>query len=58
MSLVARLFLITAIIVTVTDGLIFIHLKQHPDHLTLKYLILVIVVTIVPIGINFWFHSR
>ena len=58
MNLTTRLFIITAIIVTITDIVEFYYLKRNPEKLTISFVILVIIVTIVPIGINFWFHTR
>ena len=58
MALAARMFLIVTIIVSITDIVVFARLKSHPEHLTLTYTILWIVVTLVPIAINFWFHMR
>jgi hypothetical protein len=58
MNITTRLIIITTIIVALTDTLEYIHLKQHPEHFTIKYLILVIVVTVVPLAINIWFHMR
>jgi len=59
MSAIAqRMFIIVAIVVTVTDLVVFYHLKRNPEHLTLKYAILVIAITLLPIWINFWYHMR
>jgi heme/copper-type cytochrome/quinol oxidase subunit 4 len=57
MNLTIRLIVISAIIVAVTDVVEYIHLKQHPEQLTVRFLILVILVTIVPMAINIWFHT-
>ena len=57
-SLIMRASIITAIVVTVTDLVEYLHLKNNPEHLTLPYVILVIIVTVVPIWINIWFHLR
>ena len=53
-----RMFIIVAIVVTVTDLIVYYHLKRNPEHLTLKYAILVIAITLLPIWINFWVHLR
>lgn len=59
MQLTLRLILIVAIVVTVTDVVEYFHLKQHPEHLTLPYLISVIFITILPVVVIFLFwHSR
>ena len=56
LTLIAQMFLIVTLIVSVTDVLAFVHLKSHPEHLTIPYAILWIVVTLVPIAITIWFH--
>ena len=53
-----RMFIIVAIVVTVTDLIVYFHLKQNPDRLTLPYVLLVIAITLMPIWINFWVHMR
>ena len=59
MKLPARLILMVTIVVTVTDVIEYIHVKQHPENLTIPFLISVIVVTIVPIEIIIWYwHKR
>jgi hypothetical protein len=58
-KLVIRLMFMITIVVTATDLIEYYHLKQHPEHLTLPFVILVIVVTVVPIGIIIWYwHKR
>jgi hypothetical protein len=51
MNLPARLILMITIVVSVTDVILYIHLKQHPEHLTVTFLILEIIVTIGPMAI-------
>ena len=58
LRIAAQMFLIVTIIVSITDIVVFARLKSHPEHLTLTYTILWIIVTLVPIAINFWFHLR
>ena len=53
-----RMFIIVAIVVTITDLVIYYRLKFNPDILTLKNAILVIIITLLPIWINFWVHMR
>lgn len=55
-KLTIRLILISAIIVAVTDAIVFYHLKNNPAELTTSFVILVIGVTIVPLAINIWYH--
>ncbi len=59
MKLTARLLLMVTVVVAATDGIEYIHLKQHPEHLTILFLISVIVETVVPIGLIIWYwHER
>jgi heme/copper-type cytochrome/quinol oxidase subunit 4 len=59
MKLTARLILMVTIVVTATDVIEYMHIKQHPENLTISFLISVIVVTVVPIGIIIWYwHKR
>jgi len=59
MKLPFRLILMVSMVVTATDVIEYIHLKQHPENLTVPFPISVILVTIVPIGviIVYW-HKR
>ena len=59
MELTPRLIFIVAIVVAVTDVVEYFHLRKHPEHLTLPYLISVIFITILPVAVIFLFwHSR
>ena len=58
MNLTARLILMVTIVVSATDVIEFVHIKQNPEHLTIPFLISVIVVTVVPIGIIIWFWHK
>jgi heme/copper-type cytochrome/quinol oxidase subunit 4 len=58
MELLARIILIITIVVTLTDLIVYYHLKQNPERLTLPFVISVIVVTVVPIAIILWVHMR
>jgi len=58
MNLAIRLIIISTIIVTVTDVLEYMYIKQNPEKLTVSFLIQVILVTVIPLAINIWFHSR
>ena len=57
-SIITKLFIIVAIIVTITDVIVFHAVIKNPNILTVPFIIMVIMVTIIPIAINFWFHSR
>ena len=56
MNIITRIMIIVAIVVSVTDSIIYIKLKDHPERLTVKFLILVIIITLIPIAINIWYH--
>jgi hypothetical protein len=58
MSIITKLFIIVAIVVTITDVIVFHAVSKNPNILTVHFVIMVIIVTIIPIAINFWFHSR
>jgi len=58
MSIITRLFIIVAIVVTITDVIVFHAVSKNPNILTIHFVSMVIIVTIIPIAINFWFHSR
>ncbi len=59
MNLPAKLILMVTIVVAASDTIEFIHIKGHPENLTIPWLISVILVTIVPVAIIilFW-HKR
>ena len=56
MNIITRIMFIIAIIVSVTDSIMYIKLKDHPERLTVQFIILMILVTIIPIMINVWYH--
>jgi len=58
MKLLPRLILIDAIIVSTTDAIVFYHLKQHLENLTMQFVVMVIIITVVPIEINLWYWLR
>jgi len=45
-------------VVAITDVIMFFHIKKYPEHLTIPFLIGMIVVTVVPIGIGIWYELR
>jgi len=55
MSPTIDLIVRAAIIVTLTNLIEYVHLKQNPDHLTIPFVLLVSLVTVVPLAINIWF---
>ncbi|MCJ7471405.1 MAG: hypothetical protein MUP02_01160 [Actinobacteria bacterium] len=55
MSLFIRFIIIVTVVVSATDGIIFYHIKKNPEILTVPFIILVVVITIIPIAINLWY---
>ena len=49
MNLPLRIIIVTVIDIVVTDSVVCFHLRQHPESLTIPYLISLILVTILPI---------
>jgi hypothetical protein len=56
MNLAYRLIFISSIIISITDILLFYGIKDHPERLTYPFLGLAILVTMIPIALNIWFH--
>ncbi len=56
MSQLTRMIIIVTIVVSVTDTIVFWKIKQHPERITVGFVILVILVTVIPICFNFWYH--
>ena len=56
MNIYARIMLIVSLVITITDVVFYLHLKKHPENLTVPFLIGVILITIIPIAINIWVH--
>ena len=54
--MVMRMIILVAIIVSLIDGIAFYTLKQHPEKLTLPFAIGVILITVIVLSINIWFH--
>ena len=55
-NLFLRALFITAFIVSVTDAIVFYVIWSGKARITPLFVILVIIVTMVPLAINFWFH--
>jgi len=55
-NLFVRALIITAIIVAVTDDIVFYVIGSGRAQITPLFVILVIVVTMIPIAINLWVH--
>jgi mannose/fructose/N-acetylgalactosamine-specific phosphotransferase system component IID len=52
MNLPLRIIIVTVIAITVTDSVVYFHLKQHPESLTIPFLIELIFITILPIALT------
>jgi hypothetical protein len=55
-DLFVRALIITAIIVAVTDAIVFYVIWSEKAQITPLFVILVIVITMIPIAINLWVH--
>jgi hypothetical protein len=55
-NLFVRALIISAIIVAVTDAIVFYVIWSGKAQITLLFVILVIIVTMVPMAINLWVH--
>ena len=60
MNLPLRVFIVTVVDVSVTDSVVYYHLKQHPGILTIPFLLEVIFITILPITLTllFWQYQQ
>ena len=55
-NLFVRALIITAIIVAVTDAIVFYVIWRGKAQITPLFVILVIIITMVPMAINLWVH--
>ena len=55
-NLFVRALIIIAVVVAVTDAVVFYVIGSGRRQITPLFVILVIVVTIIPIAINLWVH--
>ena len=55
-NLFVRALIITAIIVGVTDAIVFYVVGSGKAQITPLFVVLVIVVTMIPLAINLWVH--
>jgi hypothetical protein len=55
LSLFARLLIAVTVVISITDAIEYYHVKKNPGMLTLPFLILVIIITIIPIAVNLWY---
>jgi len=58
MKLPARLILMITSVVAAIDLIEYYHLRQHPEHLTPPFGILIVVVTVAPIAVITWVWQR
>jgi hypothetical protein len=54
-SLFIRFVIIVAIVVSVVDIVGFYAIQNDPERLTIPFIILMIIATIIPIAINLWY---
>ncbi|MBI5061866.1 MAG: hypothetical protein HZB67_06175 [Candidatus Aenigmarchaeota archaeon] len=55
LSLFKRFVIIVAIVVAITDIVVFYHIWKDPTILTIPFVAAVIIITIIPIVINLWY---
>ncbi len=53
---IIRMVVLVLIIVSLNDGIAFYWIKQHPERLTVPNAIGVILVTVIALTINIWYH--
>ena len=60
MNLPLRVFIVTVVDVSVTDSVVYYHLKQQPGSLTILFLIALIFITILPITLTllYWHYQQ
>jgi len=56
LSIFIRIVIIIAIVISATDVIAFYYIKKKGMKLTWKSLALIIIITIIPIVINLWYH--
>ena len=58
MSLITRFVIIITIVVSIVDAIGFYTIKKYPERLTVPFVILIIIGTVIPITINIWWWLR
>jgi hypothetical protein len=58
MSLTVRLIIIVTIIVTIVDFVGYLAVKRRPEMLSARFVIMMIIGTVIPIAINIWWRLR
>ena len=56
MSLFRKFMIITTLVISITDFVVFYHIKGHPEKITRRFVIQVIVITLIPLAINYRYH--
>ena len=54
-SLFVRFLIIVTVVVSIVDIAVFYAIQKDPTMLTIPFVILIIVATIIPIAVNFWY---
>lgn len=58
MSLITRFIIIVTVVVSIVDVAVFLAIQKNPEILTIPFVILVIIATVIPIAINIWWWLR
>jgi len=58
MSLITRFVIIITVVVSIVDVAGFYAIKKYPEILTVPFVILMIIATVIPIAINIWWWLR
>jgi flagellar basal body-associated protein FliL len=59
LSLFARIVIIVTVVISATDAITFWHIRKHGKQMkdiTWPFVIAVIIITIIPIVVNLWYH--
>jgi heme/copper-type cytochrome/quinol oxidase subunit 4 len=54
-SLFVRFLIVVTVVVSITNTIVFYHIQKDPAKLTILFVILTIIVTIIPIAVNLWY---
>lgn len=50
-----RFLIIVAVVIAITDLVVFYHVMKDPTIVTVPFIVLVIIITIIPITVNLWY---
>ncbi|MFH0949171.1 MAG: hypothetical protein V1802_01660 [Candidatus Aenigmatarchaeota archaeon] len=56
MSFAKRFLIIVSVVIALTDLIVFYAVERSHATVTLPFVIAVIIITIIPIAVNLWFH--